>query len=208
VETNQAPAPTGKRVTNLERLRAQGHWIEVEITEDQKVPYFKMPTPELQSAFDEELNKKIKQHLKASGFELLHATRRDHPFHSALLLERVDALARNVTIIDHKRGTFCKLYLPPEKAWKLLTERHDDWVEGMKSFRAVWAKAYQEFQDMRRDEMYWRGTASYNTVLPPNGPALPDEPRPKPVYVKQNHDVILCLRTGIIDLWTRRSLSA
>jgi hypothetical protein len=203
VETNQAPAPTGKRVTNLERLRAQGHLIEVDIGDGgQKVPYFKMPTPELQSAFDEELNKKIKQHLKASGFELLHATRRDHPFHSALLLERVDALARNITITDHKRGTFCRLYLAPEEAWKRLTERHTGWVEGMKSFRAIWAKAYQEFQDMRRDMLYWRGTASYNTVFPPNGPALPDEPRPKPVYVnKQKPDIVIALRNGFVDLF-------
>jgi hypothetical protein len=42
------------------------------------VPYLKMPSPELQSALNGELDKKIKKHLKADGFELLHATRREH----------------------------------------------------------------------------------------------------------------------------------
>jgi hypothetical protein len=81
-----------KQQTKLDRLLAQGEWIAVEI-DGMKVPYLKMPSPELQSALNGELDKKIKKHLKADGFELLHATRREHPFHSDLLRERIDELA-------------------------------------------------------------------------------------------------------------------
>jgi hypothetical protein len=50
METEQAPTTKSKRMSNLERLRAQGHLIEVEIGDGQKVPYFKMPTAELQTS--------------------------------------------------------------------------------------------------------------------------------------------------------------
>lgn len=191
-----------KRATKLDRLLEQGQWIVADI-DGQKLPYLKMPSAELQSELNEELEKKIKQRLKADGFELVHATRREHPFHSDTLRERIDKLARDITVIDHKRGTWSRLYLPPEKTWKLLTERHADWPEGMQAFRAIWAKAYEEFQDMRRNTLYWRGTSSYNTVFPPNGPALPDGPRPKPVFFKQGSETVLSVLDGFVNLYAR-----
>jgi hypothetical protein len=189
--------------TKVDHLLAQGTMIEVDV-DGRRALYLKMPTPELQDELNTELEKEIKKRFKASGFERVCATRRDHPFHSALLRERIDDLARDITVVDHKSGTWCRLYLAPEEAWKLLTDRHADWHEGMQAFRAIWAKAYEEYQEMRRSPLYWRGTSSYNTVFPPNGPELPDGPRPKPVYLsKRNPDLVIQLRDNFVDLYTR-----
>jgi hypothetical protein len=89
-----------KRPTKVDRLWAQGQWVLAEI-EGQKVPYFAMPNAKLQSELTAELEKKIKAKLKADDFELLHATRREHPFHSELLREGVDALA-DLSSSDHR----------------------------------------------------------------------------------------------------------
>jgi hypothetical protein len=204
VTKTQEAVAKGKRSSKLERLRAQGQLVGVKI-DGQTAPYFALPTPELQAEWNEELGKKIKHGLKASGFELLHATRREHPFHSALLLERLDVLARDITVIDHKRGIWSRLYMAPANAWKLLTEKYADWPEGMQAFRSIWAKAYEDFQDMRRSTFYWRGTPSYDVVFPANGPALPDGPRPKPVFVsKRNPNLVLALGNGFVNMWMRR----
>jgi hypothetical protein len=201
--TKQLAPKSNRRQTKLDSLLGQCVPIETDV-DGKRAVFLKMPTPQLQDELNKELEKKIKQRLKDGGFERVYATRRDHPFHSALLRERIDALARDITVIDHKRGIWSRLYMAAEEAWKLLTDRHADWPEGMQAFRAIWAKAYEEFQDMRRNPLYWRGTSSYNTVFPPNGPAVPDGPRPKPVYVsKLNPDLIVQLRDDFVDLYTK-----
>ena len=171
--------------TKLDRLLAQGTLIETDV-DGRRAVFLKMPTPELQSTLNEELEKKIKQRLKAGGFERVCATRRDHPFHSELLQKRIDDLARDITVVDHKRGTWSRLYMAPDKVWKLLTERHADWHEGMQAFRAIWAKAYEE----HRDVLFWS-----------NDPAL--RPRPKPVFVSKQSDIVVSLQNGSVDLWVK-----
>ena len=99
-----------KRTTKLDRLLDQGKWVASQIDGKNLPCRFLMPSDELQAELEKELEKQIKKDLKAKGYELLHATRRDHPFHSDLLREKVDKLARDISIIDHKRGIWSRLY--------------------------------------------------------------------------------------------------
>jgi hypothetical protein len=197
--------PKSKRQTKqtkLDRLVAQGRWIVGEL-DGQKLPYFAMPSAELQRALHEELEKKIKKDLKADGFELLHATRRNHPAHSAALLKRVDKLASNITVTDPKSGVWSRLYLSPKEAWKQLTERHSDWPEGMRAFQLIWAQAYNEFQELRRDELYWRGTSRYNAVFPQDGPSASEFARPKPIFFKDGSEIAMSVADGFVKLYAR-----
>ncbi len=182
-------ATKAKRPTKLDQLMVQGRFVVGEI-DGQKVPYFAMPTPELQIELSEESMKKIKKDLKANGYELLHATRREHPFHSAVLRKKVDKLARDVTIVD-KAGIWSRLYLPPAEAWKQLKEHHADWPEGMKAFRAIWAKGYEELQ--------------YNNLFPPNDPEL-TVPRPKPVFFNEGSEIVLSVLDGFVHLYVKVAL--
>jgi hypothetical protein len=54
------------RQNALDRLMAQGRWIDTEI-DGNKAPAFVMPTPELQDELDAALDKKIRQRLTKSG---------------------------------------------------------------------------------------------------------------------------------------------
>ena len=87
--------------TKLDRLLAQGTTIDVDV-DGRRAVYFKMPTAELQTELNEALDKSIKKRLKADGFELLHATRREHPFHSDILRERIDTLADLSSELFHR----------------------------------------------------------------------------------------------------------
>jgi hypothetical protein len=126
-----------KRPSKLDRLMTQGRWVEANL-DGYKLPYFAMPTPELQTELNEELEKKIRKQLKAAGFERICATRRDHPFHSAILRERVDILMdrygnktyRKPESIEAERQDLYEFaretqqqFTAPQDAWKRFTER-------------------------------------------------------------------------------------
>jgi hypothetical protein len=80
-----AVAVEPKRPRKLARLLAQ-------LPDGRTVPAFVMPSADLQKELDAALDSWIKQHLKANGWELLRATRREHPGHSELVRQRIDAL--------------------------------------------------------------------------------------------------------------------
>jgi hypothetical protein len=88
-------ATKAKRATKLDRLLEQGEWVALPMDGNNPPCRFVMPTEELQSELEKELEKKIRKHLRDGGFERICATRRQHPFHSELLRERIDALARS-----------------------------------------------------------------------------------------------------------------
>jgi hypothetical protein len=221
METEQAPTTKSKRMSNLERLRAQGHLIEVEIGDGQKVPYFKMPTAELQTEFNKDLDKKIRKDLKAAGYELIYANRRDHPLHSEILRDRIDCMTlhrdyRNKEAIKKTRRALneyareARTRYPADDYHQLTKHDIDADIEsGIKRLYAEWPRAYDIYRDMKRDEQYWRNTRSYKNIMSPtDGPPIPDETFPKPVYVnKDKPDIFLAVRNGLVDLWTRRSLS-
>jgi hypothetical protein len=208
--------------TKLDRLLAQGTAVPVDI-DGQKAAYFKMPTAELQTELNEALEKKIKQRLKASGFERICATQREHPFHSAILRERVDILmdrygnktyrtpegieAERQDLYEYAQETQ-QQFTAPEDAWKHFMERDaDDIIEQRikeNSDRVLWAKAYRFSREILHDP-YWRSTKAYKVMLPPDGPALPEGcVRPKPVYVnKRNPDRVIQLRDEFVDLYTK-----
>jgi hypothetical protein len=86
-------AAKAKRATNLDRLLEQGEWVALLMDGNKPPCRFMMPTAELQEELEKELEKRIRKHLKDGGFVRVCGTRRDHPFHSDLLRERIDALA-------------------------------------------------------------------------------------------------------------------
>jgi hypothetical protein len=213
-------ATVRKRQTKVDRLLAQGRLIEVD-RDGRKVPCLKMPTPELQNA----LEKSIKKHLKETGFERICATQRQHPFHSAILRERVDTLmetwgrkayrtpegieAERQDLYEYARETQ-QQYPAPEDAWKRFTERDADEIiaEGIKenSDRVLWAKAYEFSREILHDP-YWRSTKAYKVLMPPDGPSLPEgSNRPKPVYInKQRPEIVIQLRDEFVKLYARVS---
>jgi hypothetical protein len=217
-----APLKSRKPQTKVDRLLAQGRLIEVD-RDGRKVPCLKMPTPELQEELQNALEKSIKKHLKETGFERICATQRQHPFHSAILRERVDTLmetwgrkayrtpegieAERQDLYEYARETQ-QQYPAPEDAWKRFTERDADEIiaEGIKenSDRVLWAKAYEFSREILHDP-YWRSTKAYKVMLPPDGPSLPEgSNRPKPVYInKQRPDLVIQLRDSFVNLWIR-----
>ena len=215
-----ATTKSSKRQTNLDRLLAQGTLIETDV-DGRRAVFLKMPTPELQSELNEELEKKIKQRLKAGGFERVCATRREHPFHSELLRERIDDLA-DLLSGDHREfstdaraeATRQDLYGLIENTKNSLvpfTERDiDELVEtGRKEARRAWAAAVGECRAFLRDPKWWQGTYLDRALNPPEGPLLPDRPLPKPVYVsKRNPDLVIQLRDNFVDLYSRGGLVA
>jgi hypothetical protein len=74
----------------------------------------------------------------------------------------------------------------------------------IKDAQAAWASGFEDYRDMRKNAWYWRGTKAYDTVFPPHGPALPDGPPPKPVYVnKERTDVVFALEDGCVHMWMK-----
>jgi hypothetical protein len=205
---------TAKPMSKLERLRSQGQWIEVEI-EGQKVPYFGLPTPELQAEWNAELEKQIRKQLKTSGYELIHATRREHPFHSDILRERIDELAsllgecHDPTLEDEaEREAYANVIREGETSLGIAPcdirlAVHMDGV--LRENRRAWAKGFNKYRDYLRDPKWWRGTYVDRTINPRNGPPLPDGPPPKPVFSKKDAEVVLGLHDGVIDFWARLS---
>jgi hypothetical protein len=212
-------AVTGKRRTKLDRLLEQGHWVALPMDGENPPCQFVMPTEELQSELEKELGKKIRKHLRDSGFERICATRRDHPFHSDLLRERIDALVatdyfgdrefKTPESIETTRRDLYGLIEETKKSLIPLTEYDIDQLvaQGIKanSNRVLWPKAYEFFRQMLRDPYYWRSTEIYKVAFPPDGPALPDgSARPKPVYVNKQHpDLVLQLQDDAVHFWIR-----
>lgn len=213
-----AATRSGKRhpkQTKLDLLLAQGTTIEADI-DGRRAVYFKMPAAELQTELNEELEKKIKKHLKAGGFERVCATRRDHPFHSELLRERIDRLAdlsgdhRAYSTDTRAEATrqdllTCiedtKHYLMP------ITEHDIDKLveQGRKEALRAWAAAVGECRAYLRDPKWWQGTYLDRALNPPDQPPLPNNPLPKPVYVsKRNPELVLALENNFVKMWIRR----
>jgi hypothetical protein len=184
--------------------------------------YLKMPTPELQIELSEELEKKIKQRLKASGFERMCTTRREHPFHSSLLRERIDTLiygewggafrmdesaarARQEGHADIEKLAELKTASGTPYDADAAKQEWDAHVErGRKDYVKRWSKGIDTYRSMLREPLYWRGTSRYYIMFPLSGPALPDTPLPKPVYVsKRNPDLVIQLRDNFVDLYTQ-----
>jgi hypothetical protein len=202
-------------MSKLERLRSQGQWIEAD-TNGQKVLYFTLPTPELQADWNAELEKKIRNQLKASGYELLHATRRDHPFHSDILRERIDELAELLgdrhdpmledeaereAYADAIREGEARLGITP---CEVRLAVHMDGV--LRENRRAWAKGFAKYREYLRDPNWWHGTYVDRAIYPADGQPLPDGPPPKPVFYKKGSEVVLALHDGIIDFWARLTI--
>ena len=188
--------------------------IETDI-DGRRAVYLKMPTAELQDELNKELEKKIKQRLKAGGFERVCATRRDHPFHSELLRERIDHLADLSG--DHRAySTDARAEATRQDLRGLIQDTKDDLVpfteydidalveKGRKDALRAWASAIGECRAFLRDPKWWQGTYLDRALNPPDGPPLPDNPLPKPVYVsKRNPDLVIQLRNNFVDLYTK-----
>jgi hypothetical protein len=207
-------ATKSKRATKLDRLLEQGHCV-VAYVDRLKLPYFAMPTAALRSALNEELDKKIKKHLKAHGFELLHATRRDHPFYTAVLRERIDELASVVADFSKEyatdestQATRHDLYglIEDTKNYRVPFTEHDieRMVEkGVKEARLAWAKGVSKVRDYLRDPKWWKGTYLDRILNPAGSPPLPDNPLPKPVYTSKQSEIVLSLQDGFVNLYAR-----
>jgi hypothetical protein len=170
-----------------------------------------MPTAELQAELEKEFDKTIRKQLKAAGFELLHATQRNHPFHSRTLRERIDKLAsffgcdpslleeagvakytRLVRECDRSAGiAYCKEGIA----------RHVANV--VRQNRAAWAKGFGKYREFLRDRAWWKGTYVDRALNPTDRPPIPDGPPPKPVYVQKGAALVLLLHDGAVDFYVR-----
>jgi hypothetical protein len=201
-----------KRPTKLDRLLAQGRWIEADVN-GRKVPYFAMPTADLQRVLNEEFEKKIRKRLKDGGFERICATQREHPGHSELLRERIDKLAsfsggydptlekeagrknyaKTIRAIEAKFGVASPKEIMAEHVEKAIQKNH-----------RAWTAAFNKYRNMLRDLKWWKGTYLYRTIFPENGPPLPDGAPPKPVFVsKHNPNLVLALQDGFVKMWVK-----
>lgn len=207
--------------TKLERLREQGTWSELELPDGRKVPSFVLPTPELQVAFDKELEKKLSRELKAAGFERLCATHRNHPFHSELLRERIDKLAPYVHVSRNRKAlTFSKDCVTPESAEKArrslkryaattkndrcpLTKREVDIIidEAIQETKVVWSAAFNKYRELLNDPRFWKNTYVDRIINPKDGPPLPDGPPPKPVFTNEPRDRVVMIEDGWVSLF-------
>jgi hypothetical protein len=201
--------------TKLDLLLAQGTTIEADI-DGRRAVYFKMPTAELLTELNEELEKKIKKSLKAGAYERICATRRDHPFHSELLRERIDHSADELSGDHREFSTDARAEATRQDLLGLIedtknhivpmTEDDIDYVvdKGRKEALRAWARAVGQCREYLRDPKWWKGTYLDRTLNPPNGPPLPDNPLPKPVYVsKQRPDLVIQLQDEFVKLYTQ-----
>jgi hypothetical protein len=200
--------------TKLDRLLAQGTTIDVDV-DGRRAVYFKMPTAELQTELNEALDKSIKKRLKADGFELLHATRREHPFHRDILRERIDTLAdlssehRDYSTearAEATRRDLLGLIEDTKNSLVSFTEYDIEKVveRGRKEAVRAWSHAISLCREYLRDPKWHKGTYLERTLNPPDGPPLPSK-LPKPVYVSElNPDLVLALANGFVNMWMRR----
>lgn len=117
-------------------------------------------------AFCERQDRKYRHtELLANGYVLVKANEREHPAHTAEVLERIDALARYLG-----RGN----YEP--------TSSHKG---KLKRARRLWTEAWSNFQAMLREPDWWRANANnqWPIIFPADAQPLPAE-APEPVYVK------------------------
>jgi hypothetical protein len=209
-----------KRPTKRDRLREQGRWTTTK-RGGQKLPHFKMPTPELQAELNEELDKTIKKRLKAAGYERICATRREHPLHSSLFIRRMDQLVGGwgsaYKTEESTQATLQRDYADIEKlaAMKAASgtpydveaarrESEERAERGRKDYIKRYAEGVNTYRAMLREPLMWRGTTRYYTMFPPDGPALPDEPLPKPVYVnRERPDLVIQLLDANMNLYTQ-----
>jgi hypothetical protein len=205
-------ATKAKRATKLDQLMAQGGLVVGEI-DGRKVPYFAMPTSELQSELSEELTKKIKKDLKADGYELLHPTRRDHPFHSDVLRGRIDEL---VSLLGERYDPTLEDEAEREEYAQTLRDIETKFgssaceeqiaahvARALQESRQAWAKGVSKVRDYLRDPKWWKGTYLDRILNPAGGPPLPTNPLPKPVYVSKQSEIVLSLRDGFVNLYAR-----
>jgi hypothetical protein len=216
ITTKRKPPPN-----KLERLMAQGNWVKTELPDGRIVPHFTMPTPELQIQLDEALESWIKKQFKADGYERICATRREHPFHSELLRERIDALlggfgsafktdecaeeARQEGYADIEKLAALRAARGISYDVAAARREEDELVEcRRKSYIKRWAKAFESYRSMLRDPTYWRGTKLWMLVFPSDGPPLPDGPPPKPVFLdKRRPDRVVQLQDGRVNLYSK-----
>jgi hypothetical protein len=210
-----AMATKAKRATKLDRLLEQGEWVAVQMDGNDPPCRFVMPTEELRAALEKELEKKIKKHLKEDGFERICATRREHPFYTETLRERIDHLA-DVLSSDHREFSTderaeasrldlltcieeTKHHIAPITEYDIekLVEK------GRKDALRAWARAINQYREYLRDPKWWQGTYLERALNPPEQPPLPDR-LPKPVYVnKERPDLVIQLLDGSVNLYTR-----
>lgn len=147
-------ATKAKRATKLDRLLEQGEWVALPMDGNNPPCRFVMPTEELQSELEKELEKKIRKHLRDGGFERICATRRQHPFHSELLRERIDALASGFDPrINSEEGIavlrkeYDAMVNDPELAFQSVPFTLDDagWLleKHIKDAQAAWTSAFE-----------------------------------------------------------------
>jgi hypothetical protein len=205
-----------RHMSTLERLMAQGQWTETELPDGRKLPSFVMPTSELQIKLEDALEAKIRKRLKAAGYRRVCGPSREHPFHSDLLRERVDDLAEHLwptelepefaseESIEALRECLRDSLIPGTKLVPVTECDVDAMIEsGRTEFRRVWAKSFEKYRDMRKNDGYWRGTYPYQIMFPPEGPPLPDGPPPAAVYIKGPTDLVMSLNDGAIALWVK-----
>jgi hypothetical protein len=209
-------ATKSKRATKLDRSLEQGEWIAIPMGTSNGPCRFVMPTDELQAELENELHKNIKKHLKESGYELLHATRREHPFHSDILRERIDELASllgeryDPTLEDEaEREAYANVIREGEASLgiapcEIRLAVHMDGV--LRENRRAWAKGFAKYREYLRDPNWWHGTYVDRAIYPADGQPLPDGPPPKPVFYKKGSEVVLALHDGIIDFWARLTI--
>jgi hypothetical protein len=210
-----------KRPTKLDRLLEQGEWLALPMDRNNPPCRFVMPTDELQAELEAELEKKIKKHLRDGGRECIFATRREHPLHNPMFIERMDELvgdhgsaykteeSTEVTLRQdyadiEKLAAFKAASGTPYDAEAAKREWDERAERGRKDYVRRWAEGVNMYRSMLREPLYWRGTRRYNIMFPPNGPALPDEPLPKPVYVnKERPELVVSLQDGYVNMWVK-----
>ena len=182
----------------------------------QKAAYLKMPTPELQQELREALQCSLKKRLKNGGFERVCATRRDHPFHSDLVRQRIDHLADKLSGDHRAYSTDTRAEVTRQDLLGLIedtknhvvpiTEDDIDYVvdKGRKDAMRAWARAIGQCREYLRDPKWHKGTYLERTLNPPDQPPLPDNPLPKPVYVsKRRPDLVIQLQDEFVKLYTK-----
>jgi hypothetical protein len=202
----------------LERLLEQGTWTTRKIGR-RKVPHLAMPTPELQRELGDALDSEIKKHLKKAGWERVCATQREYPLHSALLVDRIDDLtgfrgspyltdegaeaARQLEYVDIEKAAERSTTYDVDAAKKGTADQIE---RARKNHIKHWSKQYGDFRNMLDNPLMWRATRRYYIMFPPNGSALSETdvgPRPKPVYVKEQSDLLIGFDGNCVNLWAK-----